>query len=134
MPQAPLDNLHLFLNHIYPHLRPAVEMIRKTMAEFAPAVTERPNPEYLQYYRRYRIATVKMGLNVIYLDFPFGDLFVDPYGRLKEFESNISGMRLKIRSIDEINENMIRHYINQAIDVDGRPETRSPDWYARVKK
>jgi hypothetical protein len=101
-----------------PEFQPVVEMIRELMKEYTPAVEE-----IMSYgiptYRARRIKAVSCPTKKdITFAFSRGVDMENKYGLLRGV-GKVS-KHIKIKNLDQVNEDALRYYIDQALEIDTR--------------
>ncbi len=101
---------------VLPQLQPIVEMIRELMKEYAPQAEEIMSYGVPAYRVRRIIAVISPTKKDITFAFSRGAEFEDQYGLLKGV-GKVS-KHLKIKSLDQVNREALKYYIQQALDLE----------------
>ncbi len=103
---------------VEPELRPVVEMLRELMRDCAPEATELISYGIPAYKVRRIIAVISPTKQDITFSFSRGAQFEDGYGLLRGVGK--SSKHVKIRSLAKANQEALRYYIRQALELDAR--------------
>lgn len=103
---------------VLPELHPIVALIRALMKECAPQAQELVSYGLPAYQARRIIAIISPTKKDITFSFSRGAQFEDPYGLLRG--SGKSSKHVKIKDVATANQEALRYYIRQALELDAR--------------
>jgi hypothetical protein len=101
---------------VLPEFRPVVEMLRRLMREHAPDATELMSYGIPNYKGNRGLAVISPTKSNITFAFSKGAQFEDGYGLLRGV-GHVS-KHIKLRTVDEVPEEALVYYINQALQLD----------------
>jgi hypothetical protein len=101
---------------VLPQFRPVVEMIRRLMRENAPDAREYIRYGIPNYKGKSGLAVISPTKKDITFAFSRGAIFEDKYDLLRGV-GHVS-KHIKLRSVDEVPEDVIAYYIDQAVKLD----------------
>ncbi len=101
---------------VLPEYRPVVARLRELMHEMAPNAREVIAYGIPMYKGRKYIVVINPSKSGITFSFTYGARFEDKYGLLRGL-GKVS-RHVKIKSLDKLNEEAIRYYIKQALELD----------------
>jgi len=105
-------------NKVLPELRPVVDMLRRVMAQSAPDVEEIISYGIPAYRGNRIVAVISPTKKDITFSFSRGAEFEDQYGLLGGV-GKVSKF-IKIRDLSQVDEDVLRYYIGQALTLDGK--------------
>ena len=103
---------------VLPELQPTVAMIRKLMKECAPEAKEMISYGIPAYKLRRIIAVISPTKKDITFSFSRGAQFEDRYGLLRGVGK--SSKHIKLKKTEDANQEALRYYIQQALELDAR--------------
>jgi hypothetical protein len=103
---------------VLPELRPVVAMIRALMKECAPEVQELVSYGIPAYKGKRILAVISPTKKDITFSFSRGSQFKDPYGLLRGVGK--SSRHVKIKNAATANQDALRDYIRQALELDAK--------------
>ncbi len=103
---------------VLPEFHPVVAMIRDLMRECAPAAQEVISYGIPAYRVKRIVAVISPTQKDITLSFSRGAQFEDPYGLLRGVGK--ASKHVKIKSLDNVNMEALRYYVQQALEFDAR--------------
>jgi hypothetical protein len=103
---------------VMPEFRGVVEAIRRSMRELAPECQELVSYGLPAYKRNRILAVISPTKKDITLSFSRGIRFEDRYGLLRG--SGKSSRHLKFKRVDQVEKELMRYYIRQAVDFDSQ--------------
>jgi len=101
---------------VLPEFRPVVEMLRRLMRENAPDAREFMSYGIPNYKGNRGLAVISPTKHNITFAFSKGATFEDKYGLLQGV-GQVS-KHIKLKSVDEVPEEALVYYINQAVELD----------------
>jgi hypothetical protein len=106
------------LEKVRPELLDSVAALRGLMAECAPGAREMMSHGLPMWIDKSTLAWLSPTKKDITFSFAFGVDFEDSYGLLKGQSKN--SRFVKIKNVDDLNEEALRYYIVQAVERDTR--------------
>ena len=104
---------------VLPEFRDVVAMLRQLMREMVPEAKEAIGYGIPTYKRKLIIAVISPTKKDITFSFSRGAEFEDKYGLL-DGEGKVSKF-VKIKSLENVNMEALRYYVNQAVKLDDSP-------------
>jgi hypothetical protein len=116
---GPTDTVDAFVEErVLPEFRDIVAMVRALMRECAPQATERISYGLPMWIGNSALAWISPSKRDITVGFTYGREFEDPYGLLRGAGKH--ARHVKIRKLEDANQEALRSYIRQALERDSR--------------
>jgi hypothetical protein len=111
------DEVDAFVREkVPPEYHPVVGKLRELMREMAPDAKEVISYGIPMFKRRKYLAVISPSKTGITFSFTYGTRFDNKYGLLRG-EGKVS-RHVKIKSLETLNEEALRYYIQQALEID----------------
>jgi hypothetical protein len=114
---SPVDEF--IAQKIQPEFHDVVALVRRLMAEGAPDATEKISYGMLMWAGNWPLAWINPTRKDLTFGFRAGAYFDDPYGLLKGTGKH--ARHVKLRTVEGVNLEALRHYIRQAAEDDSPP-------------
>jgi hypothetical protein len=103
---------------VLPEYQPIVAKLRELMGEMAPNAQEVVAYGIPMYKARKFLVVISPSKTGITFSFTYGTKFEDKYGLLRG--AGKVSRHVKVKSLDKLNQDALRYYIKQALELDAK--------------